>query len=75
MPTSSSTYHSVPVNRNARRRIMRTARLGARPAPSAPNVGDAVRAIDSVRAIVSGWDASTDPLPTTVRTAWAAREA
>jgi hypothetical protein len=73
MPTSSTAFTSVPSNRNARRRFMRAARLGTRPVPATPNIGDAAKAVDTVRAIAAGWTASTDPFPTTVKSTWATR--
>jgi len=67
------TFSSVRVNRAARGRIMRAARLGARPVPIQVEYGDAVRTVDAARAYKEGWQTSLDPFPVTVRAAWAAR--
>jgi len=75
MPTSSSTYDGIPVNLNARRRIMRAARLGTRSRPSEVNLGDAAKVVDAARLYTSGWDTSTSEFSVTVRNAWAARKA
>ena len=69
----NTTYSSIPVNRNARKRMHRRARMGARPAPSPLNVGDAVHAISAAAAYKSGWDSSTADLPSAIRAAWAVR--
>ena len=73
MATSSDTFTSVPSNRNARRRLLRAARLGTRPVRETPNVGDAAKVVDAVRAIAVGWSASTDSFPATVKSTWSTR--
>lgn len=71
--TLYTTFSSVPANKNARRRLMRAARLGARPAPLAVDYGDAAKVVDAVRAYKDGWQTSAEPLSVTVRAAWAGR--
>jgi hypothetical protein len=73
MPTSSEAYSAVPVNRNARQRLMRAARLGTRPVRETPNIGDAVRAVSAVAAVADGWSSSSAPFPSAMKEAWAAR--
>ncbi len=73
MPTSSTDYEKVPVNRNRRREILRAARLGQRVTVSAPSIGDAARVVDAVAATTRAWTSSEDSFPVTVRSAWAQR--
>lgn len=67
------TFSSVPVNRAARARLLRAARLGTRAVAVEVDYGDAARCVDSARAYKEGWQTSSDPFPVTVRTSWAAR--
>lgn len=71
--TLYTSFSSVPANVNARRRLMRAARLGMRPTASSIDYGDAMKAVDAVRAYKEGWQTSVASLSETVRTAWAAR--
>lgn len=68
-----TTFPSVPQNRNARRVILREARLGTRPRAAAINHGEALRVLDAARAYKEGWQTSTQDLPQVIRVAWAAR--
>lgn len=70
----NDTFQSVPVNRNARKRLFRQARLGTRPAPVQPNIGDAVNAVSAAAAFKGGWTSSTDDGVVAVRDSWAARK-
>lgn len=70
---TKNSFDAVPVNLNARRRLMRAARLGARPTAPTADFTDAARVVDAVRAYKEGWQTSTDLFPVTIRTAWAAR--
>ena len=67
------TFVAVPVNRNARARLLRAARLGARPVAAGVDYGDAARAVDAVRAYREGWTSSRQDVSRVVRLAWAIR--
>ena len=71
---ANDVFQSIPINRNARKRMFRNARLGTRPAPIQPNIGDAVHAISATAALKDGWTSSTDDFPVTVRGAWSDRK-
>ena len=68
-----TSFASVPVNRNARRSILREARLGTRSVPPVIDYGDALEALDAARAYKQGWQSSTQDFPAVVRASWAAR--
>ena len=67
-------FETIPVNRNVRKRLFRAARLGARPQPFIPNIGDAAKAVDVVAAYKAGWDSSAAEPARTVKAAWAERK-
>ena len=71
---ANRTYESLPVQRNARKTLFRQARLGLRPAPAQPSVGDMVLAISSAAAIKNGWSSSPDGLVVALRNSWSARK-
>jgi hypothetical protein len=71
---ANDTFQKTPVNRNVRRRLFRAARLGTRPVPVVPNIGDAVKAVDAVAAYKTGWKLSPDNPAVVVNAAWANRK-
>lgn len=81
---ANDVFQKTPVNRNARKRLFRAARLGTRAVPETPNIGDAMKAVDVAKAFKDGWEASTADFPVTVRgtaptspgtgTGWAGRK-
>ena len=73
MATLYTSFSSVPANNNARRNIMRAARLGTRTVAAPIDYGEALKVVDSARAYKEGWQDSVDPLALTVRSAWAVR--
>ena len=64
------TFESIPVNRNVRKRLFRSARMGTRPAPVIPDIGDAVKTITAAAAYKDGWQGSTNEPSNTTRTSW-----
>lgn len=70
--TYNNTFDTVPANANARRRLMRAARLGTRPVTSGACT-DAVKVVDAVRAYRAGWTESAEPWAIAVRDAWTSR--
>jgi hypothetical protein len=71
---ANDTFNTIPVSRNARKRLFRQARLGTRPTPVTPNIGDAVETIAAAAAFKDGWTSSADSFATTVRGSWADRK-
>lgn len=65
-----NTFASVPTNRGARKKIFRTARLGQRPAPVIPDIGNALKTISVAGAYKDGWQDSPANPAVTVRAAW-----
>jgi hypothetical protein len=64
------TYSTIPVNRNARKKHFRAARMGSRPSPVIPNIGDAAHAVSAAKAYKDGWESNTEKPATTIRSAW-----
>jgi hypothetical protein len=72
MATLYESFEKIPVNRNARKKHLRSARLGSRPVPVVPEIGDAAKVISAAAAFKTGWEDSTAEPSATVRAAWAA---
>ena len=72
MAVRYESFAAIPINRNARKKLFRAARLGTRPAPVIPEIGDAVKAIAAAAAYKDGWEDDTNNPATTVVTSWQA---
>jgi hypothetical protein len=63
-------FETIPINRNARKKMFREARKGTRPSPGGLDAGDAARAISAAAAYKSGWESAQHEPARTIRAAW-----
>ena len=71
---SSDTFNSVPVNRAARKRLLREARLGTRTAVTGPTI-EPFQLVDTVKAYKEAYSdlKTADALVEAIDSAWEAR--
>lgn len=70
MAVRYETFASIPVNRNARKKLFRAARRGTRPTPETPNIGNAVKCVSVAAAYKDGWEDDTNNPAATVIASW-----
>lgn len=76
MAKLSAPFSSLPQNPAARRRIYRGARLGGRPKPSTPNMGDALHTLTAVQRTVEAFEREKENIEflQVLSDSWAARK-